>query len=137
MGCVRSRMRSRRFIGNRYSPFYAPPAQTHVTLGRAELPASRAVVRLEVGLAGTHPGVEQQPALRLGDEVAHQRVDSRLACSGLLRGPDEIAEVNPADAISAQHVSHCAQVAEAPQVGSPDVEQLLAAARTGMWARPC
>src|ERR1017187_10414289 len=71
MGCARSRMRSRRFIGNRYSPFYAPPAQTHVTLGRGfsaaldPLPSLDSKKREELFLQGANVSHQSLNLFRL------------------------------------------------------------------------
>jgi len=53
-------------------------------------------MRIEVFMAPTDPGIEQEPTLGLTDEVAEHRFDARRSGSGLARRPYEVAEVDAA-----------------------------------------
>ena len=58
--------------------------------------AAGQIVSVDVGI-GPHPGVEQDPAVGVIDQVSQARLDPGGAGTGLFGRPDEIAEVDPVD----------------------------------------
>src|SRR5205807_8006362 len=93
------------------------------------------VVRVDVGMR-THPGVEQDHPLRMTDDIPTARFYPRSSRAGLLRWPDEVAEIHT----PAGDVSHCVILPESrpPQTshdpGTPPV--LSRINRPGAPGRP-
>ena len=68
---------------------------------------SRSVVPLGLCVGLSEAGVKQQGPRRMSNEVSEDELDAGLTSAGLLRGSDEVPELDAVDVGDAQHQTEC------------------------------